>query len=40
MKKRLRKFGDWSRSDFTIFLEMTAISLSIMLAIKLAGRFL
>jgi hypothetical protein len=29
MEKPRRKFGDWSRSEFTIFLEMTAITLSV-----------
>jgi hypothetical protein len=34
------RFGDWSRTEFTTFLEMTAIALLIGVGVELAGRLL
>jgi hypothetical protein len=40
MKKPPHKFGDWSRSEVTGYLEGAAIMLFIMLALKMAEHFL
>jgi hypothetical protein len=43
-KKPRRKFGDWSRSGMTRYLEITAMALAsmlaVMVALKIAERYL
>jgi hypothetical protein len=40
MKKPPRNLGDWSGTDITMFLEMTAMMLSLLIVVRLSELYL